>query len=204
MKTVNHWIGGKTVEGASGNYGPVTDPATGEVTTQVALASAAEVDAAVQVAKEAFQTWGQSSLAARTKVLFAYRALLDANRDAIAELITAEHGKVHSDALGEVARGTGDRRAGLWDHHAAQGRALHVRVEPRGRLLDPPAARRGRGHHPVQLPGDGPDVDVPAGRGLRKHLHPQAEREGPLRLQQAGRADERGRSARRRAERGAR
>ncbi|MFI5640022.1 CoA-acylating methylmalonate-semialdehyde dehydrogenase [Streptomyces goshikiensis] len=105
MKTVNHWIGGKTVEGASGNYGPVTDPATGEVTTQVALASADEVDAAVRVAKEAFQTWGQSSLAARTKVLFAYRALLDANRDEIAELITAEHGKVHSDALGEVARG---------------------------------------------------------------------------------------------------
>ncbi|MGG8407018.1 aldehyde dehydrogenase family protein, partial [Streptomyces sp. 12297] len=105
MKTVNHWIGGKTVEGASGNYGPVTDPATGEVTTQVALASAAEVDAAVQVAREAYLSWGQSSLAARTKVLFAYRALLDANRDAIAELITAEHGKVHSDALGEVARG---------------------------------------------------------------------------------------------------
>ncbi|MEU5805675.1 CoA-acylating methylmalonate-semialdehyde dehydrogenase [Streptomyces sp. NPDC047718] len=105
MKTVNHWIGGKTVEGASGNYGPVTDPATGEVTTQVALASTAEVDAAVRVAKEAFETWGQSSLAARTKVLFAYRALLDAHRDEIAELITAEHGKVHSDALGEVARG---------------------------------------------------------------------------------------------------
>ena len=105
MKTVNHWIGGKTVEGASGNFGPVTDPATGEVTTQVALASADEVDAAVRVAKEAFLSWGQSSLAARTKVLFAYRALLDANRDAIAELITAEHGKVHSDALGEVARG---------------------------------------------------------------------------------------------------
>ncbi|MEU3311836.1 CoA-acylating methylmalonate-semialdehyde dehydrogenase [Streptomyces sp. NPDC006687] len=105
MKTVNHWIGGTTVEGASGNYGPVTDPATGEVTTQVALASAEEVDAAVRVAKEAFLSWGQSSLAARTKVLFAYRALLDANRDAIAELIVAEHGKVHSDALGEVARG---------------------------------------------------------------------------------------------------
>ncbi|WP_351228917.1 CoA-acylating methylmalonate-semialdehyde dehydrogenase [Streptomyces sp. NPDC002133] len=104
-KTVNHWIGGKTVEGASGNWGPVTDPATGAVTTQVALASVEEVDAAVAAAKAAFETWGTSSLAQRTTILFRFRALLDANRDAIAELITAEHGKVHSDALGEVARG---------------------------------------------------------------------------------------------------
>ena len=104
-KSVHHWIGGKSVEGTSGNWGPVTDPATGAVTTQVALASVEEVDAAVASAKAAFATWGQSSLAQRTTVLFKFRALLDANRDAIAELIVAEHGKVHSDALGEVARG---------------------------------------------------------------------------------------------------
>ncbi|MFD9562274.1 CoA-acylating methylmalonate-semialdehyde dehydrogenase [Streptomyces sp. NPDC059994] len=107
-KTVNHWIGGKPVEraaGASGTYGPVTDPATGAVTTQVAFADVEEVDAAVAAAREAYATWGQSSLAQRTTVLFKFRALLDANRDAIAQLITAEHGKVHSDALGEVARG---------------------------------------------------------------------------------------------------
>ncbi|MEV6775639.1 CoA-acylating methylmalonate-semialdehyde dehydrogenase [Streptomyces syringium] len=105
MKTVNHWIGGTSVEGASGAFGQVTDPATGAVTTQVAFASAEEVDAAVAAAKTAFGTWGTSSLATRTAVLFRYRALLDAHRDELAELITAEHGKVHSDALGEVARG---------------------------------------------------------------------------------------------------
>jgi malonate-semialdehyde dehydrogenase (acetylating)/methylmalonate-semialdehyde dehydrogenase len=104
-KIVNHWIGGKPAEGASGTYGPVTDPATGAVTTKVAFATADEVDAAVAAAKEAYATWGTSSLARRTAILFRFRALLDANRDAIAELITAEHGKVHSDALGEVARG---------------------------------------------------------------------------------------------------
>jgi malonate-semialdehyde dehydrogenase (acetylating)/methylmalonate-semialdehyde dehydrogenase len=104
-KIVNHWIGGKTVEGASGSYGPVTDPATGAVTTKVAFASVDEVDAAVAAAKDAYATWGQSSLAQRTSILFKFRALLDAHRDEIAELITAEHGKVHSDALGEVARG---------------------------------------------------------------------------------------------------
>ncbi|MEV6484847.1 aldehyde dehydrogenase family protein, partial [Streptomyces sp. NPDC051576] len=93
-KIVNHWIGGKTVEGASGNYGPVTDPATGAVTTKVAFASVDEVDAAVAAAKDAYATWGTSSLAKRTTILFKFRALLDANRDAIAELITAEHGKV--------------------------------------------------------------------------------------------------------------
>ncbi|MDT0395964.1 CoA-acylating methylmalonate-semialdehyde dehydrogenase [Streptomyces edwardsiae] len=104
-KIVNHWIGGKTAEGASGTYGPVTDPATGEVTTKVAFASVEEVDAAVAAANEAYLSWGQSSLATRTSILFRFRALLDAHRDEIAELITAEHGKVHSDALGEVARG---------------------------------------------------------------------------------------------------
>jgi malonate-semialdehyde dehydrogenase (acetylating) / methylmalonate-semialdehyde dehydrogenase len=105
MKTVNHWIGGKTVEGASGDWGPVTDPATGAVTTRVALASAEETAGAVAAAKAAYADWRHSSLAQRTGILFRYRALLDARRDDIAALITAEHGKVHSDALGEVARG---------------------------------------------------------------------------------------------------
>ncbi|MFJ8696479.1 CoA-acylating methylmalonate-semialdehyde dehydrogenase [Streptomyces roseolilacinus] len=104
-KTVHHWIGGKPVEGTSDRWGPVADPATGLVATRVALASADEVDAAVAAAKDAYATWGTSSLAQRTAVLFRFRALLDAHRDEIAALVTAEHGKVHSDALGEVARG---------------------------------------------------------------------------------------------------
>ncbi|MFI1156556.1 CoA-acylating methylmalonate-semialdehyde dehydrogenase [Streptomyces sioyaensis] len=105
MKTLNHWIGGKPVEGVSGNFGPVYNPATGAQEKQVAFASADEVDAAVRAAKEAFASWGTSSLAKRTSVLFKYRELIDAHREEIARLITAEHGKVHSDALGEVARG---------------------------------------------------------------------------------------------------
>ncbi|MGX1853502.1 CoA-acylating methylmalonate-semialdehyde dehydrogenase [Streptomyces sp. NBC_01456] len=105
MKTINHWIGGKPVEGVSGNFGPVYNPATGAQEKQVAFASVDEVDAAVGAAKEAFRTWGTSSLAKRTSVLFRYRELIDAHREEIARLITAEHGKVHSDALGEVARG---------------------------------------------------------------------------------------------------
>ncbi|MCT2591027.1 CoA-acylating methylmalonate-semialdehyde dehydrogenase [Streptomyces sp. N2-109] len=105
MKTLGHWIGGKAVDGTSGDFGPVHDPATGEQTTRVALASAEEVDQAVAAAKEAYQVWGTVSLARRSTILFAYRQLLDAHREEIAALITAEHGKVHTDALGEVARG---------------------------------------------------------------------------------------------------
>jgi malonate-semialdehyde dehydrogenase (acetylating)/methylmalonate-semialdehyde dehydrogenase len=105
MKTITHWIGGKPVEGTSDRYGPVYNPATGEQEKQVAFASVEDVDAAVAAASQAYESWSQVSLAKRTGILFKYRELLDARRDEIAELITAEHGKVHSDALGEVARG---------------------------------------------------------------------------------------------------
>ncbi|MET9293990.1 CoA-acylating methylmalonate-semialdehyde dehydrogenase [Streptomyces sp. NPDC003077] len=105
MQTVNHWIGGKPVEGTSERFGPVYDPATGAQAKRVAFASVEEVDAAVVAAKVAFADWGSSSLAKRTAVLFRYRELVDAHREELAALITAEHGKVHSDALGEVARG---------------------------------------------------------------------------------------------------
>jgi len=105
MKTLGHWIGGKAVESVSGNAAPVYNPATGAQPTQVSLASTEEVDAAVDAAKQAYAGWSQSSLAQRTAFLFKYRELLDAHRDEIAALITSEHGKVHSDALGEVARG---------------------------------------------------------------------------------------------------
>jgi malonate-semialdehyde dehydrogenase (acetylating)/methylmalonate-semialdehyde dehydrogenase len=105
MKTINHWIGGKSVEGTSGRFGPVYNPATGEQAAQVAFASAAEVDQAVAAANDAFATWRNSSLASRTRILFRYRELIEANKTEIAELLTSEHGKVLSDAIGEVNRG---------------------------------------------------------------------------------------------------
>mgnify|MGYP003345963280 CR=1 FL=1 len=79
--------------------------ATGQVARHVDLASRATVDAAVAAATAAFADWRESSLTKRTQVLFAFRELLNANRERVAELITAEHGKVLSDALGEVTRG---------------------------------------------------------------------------------------------------
>src|SRR6478609_5097207 len=105
MALLAHWIDGKLVEGSSTRRGDVFDPATGQVTKQVAFASAEDVDAAVEAASAAFAEWRTSSLAERTKVLFRFRELLDQRADALAAIITAEHGKVTNDALGEVARG---------------------------------------------------------------------------------------------------
>ncbi|GAA4209331.1 CoA-acylating methylmalonate-semialdehyde dehydrogenase [Microbispora amethystogenes] len=104
MKHVNHWIDGNHSTGGD-RTAELFDPATGEVSGRVSLASAGEVDAAVDAAARAFPAWRDASLVRRTQVLFRFRELMDAHRDELAALITAEHGKVHSDALGEVARG---------------------------------------------------------------------------------------------------
>jgi methylmalonic acid semialdehyde dehydrogenase len=104
VKHVTHWINGEAVPGA-GRTGEIFDPATGEVTGRVDLATAAEVDKAVAAAAAAFPGWRDASLARRTQVLFRFRELVDRSRDELARLISSEHGKVHSDALGEVARG---------------------------------------------------------------------------------------------------
>ena len=104
-RSITHWIGGKPWGGTAGRTGDVYDPATGEVTGTVDFATAAEVDAAVEAASDALSTWRRTSLSKRSQVLFAFRELVSARRDEIAALITAEHGKVASDAVGEVTRG---------------------------------------------------------------------------------------------------
>ncbi len=105
VKPINHWIGGKRVAGKSGRSGPVYNPATGEQTGAVDFATEQEIDLAVQAAKQAFHDWRALSLSRRTELFFRIRTLLDEHREDIAKFLTAEHGKVLSDALGEVARG---------------------------------------------------------------------------------------------------
>src|SRR5206468_10409585 len=102
---VHHWIGGRIVEGASGRRGPVYDPATGRIARAVDFASDDEVGAAVAAATAAFPAWRSTSLSKRTEILFRVRNLVETHRKEIAGHLTAEHGKVPSDALGEVARG---------------------------------------------------------------------------------------------------
>jgi malonate-semialdehyde dehydrogenase (acetylating)/methylmalonate-semialdehyde dehydrogenase len=103
--TIEHWIGGKRLAQPAGRRAPVFNPATGEQQAEVALASAAEVAEAVAVASTAFETWSQASLSQRGKILFSFREQVFGHLDELAELITDEHGKVLSDARGEVQRG---------------------------------------------------------------------------------------------------
>jgi malonate-semialdehyde dehydrogenase (acetylating)/methylmalonate-semialdehyde dehydrogenase len=102
---VSHWIGGRTVAGTSGREGAVYDPATGQVARYVDFASVDEVSAAVAAAKAAFPAWRATSLSKRTDIMFRIRNLVEAHRKDLAAFLTAEHGKVPSDALGEIARG---------------------------------------------------------------------------------------------------
>ena len=102
---VDHWLDGKAWSGTSTRTSPVFNPATGVVTRQVHLASAADVDTVVQSATAAAAEWRRVSLTKRVQVLFAFRELVAAHQAELAALITAEHGKVFSDALGEVGRG---------------------------------------------------------------------------------------------------
>ncbi|MGF6264181.1 malonate-semialdehyde dehydrogenase (acetylating)/methylmalonate-semialdehyde dehydrogenase [Paraburkholderia youngii] len=104
-RALSHFINGKTVEGTSGRFGDVFNPALGSVSARVPLASVAEVDAAVAAAKAAFPAWSETAPIKRARVLFKFKELLDRHHDELAELITREHGKVFSDAKGEVMRG---------------------------------------------------------------------------------------------------
>jgi malonate-semialdehyde dehydrogenase (acetylating)/methylmalonate-semialdehyde dehydrogenase len=102
---ISHWINNESFAGTSSNTAPVTNPATGEVTGKVALATVEDARAVIDAAAAAFPDWRDTSLAKRTQILFAFRELLNERKGELAEIITAEHGKVVSDALGEVSRG---------------------------------------------------------------------------------------------------
>ncbi len=105
MSTISHWVAGQPYAGESDRTAPVFNPATGQQQTEVLLGSQADVEAGIQAAWDAFPAWSQTSVSARAKILFAFRELVNANIDRLAEAITDEHGKVLSDAKGEVLRG---------------------------------------------------------------------------------------------------
>src|SRR3954470_9936414 len=104
-QTIPHWIDNKPYAGNGDNTSPVTNPATGKVTGNVALATVDDARAVIDAAATAFPAWRDTSLAKRTQILFNFRELLNARKGELAEIITSEHGKVVSDALGEVSRG---------------------------------------------------------------------------------------------------
>jgi malonate-semialdehyde dehydrogenase (acetylating)/methylmalonate-semialdehyde dehydrogenase len=101
---LNHWIEGREESSRSGRHGEVTNSASGEVVAQVPFADREEVDAAVGAAVAAAPAWESASLSERTRIMFAFRELLHARRDEMAQIVTLEHGKVTGDAQGEVQR----------------------------------------------------------------------------------------------------
>jgi malonate-semialdehyde dehydrogenase (acetylating) / methylmalonate-semialdehyde dehydrogenase len=105
VRTINHFIGGKMVESTSDRTSPVYNPATGEQTAATPLATVDEVDRTIETAAKAFESWRDTSLSQRTSILFSFREIANRNRADIAAALTAEHGKVLSDAMGEVTRG---------------------------------------------------------------------------------------------------
>ncbi len=104
-ETLYHFIGGARIEGTSGRFGDILNPATGEVQSQVPYANADEVDRAVQAARKAFVEWSAASASRRSQVLFRFRDLLVQNADTLAEIVGKEHGKTIADAKGSIQRG---------------------------------------------------------------------------------------------------
>ena len=105
MERIGHYIGGKHVSGESGRTGPVYDPSTGQQTHEVDFADVVEIDRAIEAAREAFPAWRATSLSKRAEIMFRFRELLDVHKAEVAAVLTAQHGKVLSDAMGEVQRG---------------------------------------------------------------------------------------------------
>jgi len=105
MKQIAHYINGENHKGSSDRTAPVFDPALGKAVSEVSLANQADIEAAIASAKAAFPAWRDTSLAKRQQIIFKFRELLNQRKHELAEIITAEHGKVLSDALGEITRG---------------------------------------------------------------------------------------------------
>jgi malonate-semialdehyde dehydrogenase (acetylating)/methylmalonate-semialdehyde dehydrogenase len=105
VRELSHFINGQRAAGASGRFGDVFDPAQGRVAARVPFADTADVAAAVAAAKAAFPAWSATSPLQRARLMFKFKALLDAHHDELAELVTRDHGKLFSDAKGEVLRG---------------------------------------------------------------------------------------------------
>src|ERR1043165_7653605 len=105
MRDISHFIDGASVAGTSGRFSDVFNPNTGEVQARVALATAAEVDKAVQSALRAQQTWALVNPQRRARVMFEFKRLVEARMDELAELLSSEHGKVIADSRGAVQRG---------------------------------------------------------------------------------------------------
>jgi len=176
MRRIASWIDGKTDDASSDHTSPVFDPATGSVQADVALAGPAGVDAAVAAAKAASVRWGDTSIAARTKILFAFRELVASHAGELARIVSSEHGKTIPDAAGEVQRGLeviefacglGQILKGDVNDQVSTGVDAVSFRQPVGVVV---------GITPFNFPRDGAVLDAPGGHRVREHLRAQAVR----------------------------
>ena len=105
LREIHHWVNGEIMNGKSGQFGDVYNPATGKIQAKVALATVAEVDLAVAAAAATFPAWSAQPALRRARVLFRFREIFERRIDEVAKLLTSEHDKVFSDAKGEATRG---------------------------------------------------------------------------------------------------
>ena len=194
----------QSVPGTSGRSGPVYNPAPGSRRARSTSPPSRRSTPPSRLRRTPSRPGARSRSSRRAELFFRIRELVHDRREEVARILTAEHGKVLSDAMGEVTRGLEVIEFCLRDPAPAQGRHDRAGLDRHRRLLDPPAARRRRRDHAVQLPGDGAHVDVGARARLRQHVRAQAVREGSVRLDLDGRAAQGGRRPRRRLQRRAR
>ena len=173
MERLSHWIGGKSVTGESGRRGPVFNPATGEQSHEVDFASVDEVDAAIEVARDAFVGWRATSLSKRADILFRIRETIHEHRKDIGRLITEQHGKVLSDAMGEVARGQENIEFATGIPYLLKGGF----TEQASTGVDVFSLRQPLGVVAGILLGRLQDERVPAGDRVREHPHGYHRRE---------------------------
>ena len=178
--TITHWINNKPYPGAGGATAPVTNPATGAVTGEVMLASVEDARAVIDAATAAFPAWRDTSLAKRGAILFKFRELLNTRKPELAAIITSEHGKVVSDALGEVSRGQEVVEFACGVPHLLKGGF----TENASTKVDVYSIRQPLGPVgiicAVQLPGDGADVVFPDRHRRGQHRGAQALGEGSV------------------------
>ncbi len=142
MRTIEHWIGGHSSAGASTRTADVWNPATGQVQARVLLAESADVDAAVQTAKKAFDSWLEVSITRRARIMFAFRELIERNLDELAEIVSDEHGKILSDAGARSSAGMEVVEFACGIPQLLKGEYSEQVSNERRRVLIPPAARR--------------------------------------------------------------
>ena len=164
---LSHYVGGQRVDGTSGRFSDVFDPCTGQVQARLPLASKEEVANAIANAEKGQLEWAAMNPQRRGRILLKFVDLVNENMDELATLLSSEHGKTFPDAKGDIQRGievvefaanAPHLLKGEFSDSAGQGIDVHSTA---------PAAGSGRRHHPVQLPGHDPAVEVRSGARRR-------------------------------------